>query len=122
MVRRDLVEMGYAVGAVPIEAASAGGFQLRDRYWLVADAAEQNDGSAINPQGAGQEPEFRSGVFKGHDCRRQGRLAGWVIPDAGISPLAHEIPNRLGQYRAIGNAIDPFVAAEVIGAYMEIAA
>jgi hypothetical protein len=30
--------MGYAVGAMPIQAASAGADHLRDRYWFVADA------------------------------------------------------------------------------------
>jgi len=36
LVRGDLEAVGYAVGAMPIEAASAGAFQLRDRYWFVA--------------------------------------------------------------------------------------
>jgi DNA (cytosine-5)-methyltransferase 1 len=36
-VRSDLVEMGYAVGAIPIEAASADADHFRDRYWFVAD-------------------------------------------------------------------------------------
>lgn len=37
LVRRDLEEMGYAVGAIPMEAASAGAEHFRDRYWFVAD-------------------------------------------------------------------------------------
>lgn len=36
LVRGDLEAMDYAMGAVPIEAASAGGYQLRDRYFFVA--------------------------------------------------------------------------------------
>jgi DNA (cytosine-5)-methyltransferase 1 len=38
LVRGDLEEMGRAVGAIPIQAASAGADHLRDRYWFVADA------------------------------------------------------------------------------------
>jgi len=37
LVRSDLEAMGYAVGAMPIQAASAGAYHLRDRYWFVAD-------------------------------------------------------------------------------------
>jgi DNA (cytosine-5)-methyltransferase 1 len=36
-VRSDLEAMGYAVGSVPMEAASAGADHYRDRYWFVAD-------------------------------------------------------------------------------------
>src|SRR5687768_11483151 len=102
-VRRDLVEMGYAVGAIPIEAASAGGYQLRDRYWFVAGLESAHDWSSIDEASHGQESEFRGGVLASNDSGRAGGIAGWGIPDAGIPTLAHEIPARLGQYRAIGN-------------------
>lgn len=36
LVRSDLETVGYAVGAIPIEAASADADQLRDRFWFVA--------------------------------------------------------------------------------------
>lgn len=36
LVRGDMEAMDYALGAVPMEAASAGGHQLRDRYFFVA--------------------------------------------------------------------------------------
>ncbi len=42
--------------------------------------------------------------------------------EPGIRLLAHGVPARVGKLRAYGNAIVPQVAAEVIGAYMEIAA
>lgn len=120
MVRSDLVEMGYAVGAVPIEAACAGGFQLRDRYWIVARSTERNDRSSISSSGFGQKPEPRSHLLAGDDRGRQGRIAGRIVPDASIPALAHEVPNRMGRYSAIGNAIDPIVAAQFIAAYMLI--
>lgn len=37
LVRSDLETMGYAVGAIPLEAASAGADHFRDRYWFVAN-------------------------------------------------------------------------------------
>jgi DNA (cytosine-5)-methyltransferase 1 len=37
LVRGDLEALEYAVGAMPIEAASAGADHLRDRFWFVAD-------------------------------------------------------------------------------------
>lgn len=35
LVRGDLETLGYAVGAIPVEAASAGADHLRDRFWFV---------------------------------------------------------------------------------------
>jgi DNA (cytosine-5)-methyltransferase 1 len=56
LVRGDLEALGYAVGAIPIEAASAGADHLRDRYWFVAnamrDGAECRPGSGACPQEA----------------------------------------------------------------------
>ncbi|WP_367727330.1 DNA cytosine methyltransferase [Agrobacterium radiobacter] len=40
--------------------------------------------------------------------------------EPGIRLLAHGVPARAGKLRAYGNAIVPQVAAEVIGAYMEV--
>jgi DNA (cytosine-5)-methyltransferase 1 len=37
VVRGDLEALAYAVGCIPIEAASAGAHHFRDRYWFVAD-------------------------------------------------------------------------------------
>lgn len=37
LVRSDLEALEYAVGAMPVEAASAGADHLRDRFWFVAD-------------------------------------------------------------------------------------
>ncbi len=41
--------------------------------------------------------------------------------EPGTFPLAHGVSHRVEKLRAYGNAIVPQVAAEVIGAYMEIA-
>src|SRR5262249_23069443 len=36
LVRSDLEALVYAMAALPIEAAGAGAYHLRDRYWFVA--------------------------------------------------------------------------------------
>jgi DNA (cytosine-5)-methyltransferase 1 len=41
LVRSDLDALGYAVGCLPIEAASAGADHLRDRFWFVADCQSE---------------------------------------------------------------------------------
>lgn len=45
LVRGDLEALGYAVGAMPVEAASAGADHLRDRFWFVAVADADNSRS-----------------------------------------------------------------------------
>jgi hypothetical protein len=82
----------------------------------MATAANGDDGRAYAWPGARQEPEPRSGFLPRHDRGGQVRVLGRLLPDASIPLLAHEIPARLDQYRAFGNAIDPEVAAEFIRA------
>jgi DNA (cytosine-5)-methyltransferase 1 len=55
-VRSDLERLGYAVGCLPIEAASAGADHFRDRYWFVAnrvlaDADIQRSQISVSEQG-----------------------------------------------------------------------
>jgi DNA (cytosine-5)-methyltransferase 1 len=42
--------------------------------------------------------------------------------EPGCIPLAHGLPNRVGRLRGYGNAINPYVAAEFIQAYLATAA
>jgi DNA (cytosine-5)-methyltransferase 1 len=44
----------------------------------------------------------------------------WRPVEPGTFPLAHGLPARVGRLRGYGNAIVPQVAAEFIGAYMDI--
>lgn len=55
LVRRDLEGMDYALGVVPLEAASCGADHFRDRYFFVADRALQSE----RKQEYGQRPEPR---------------------------------------------------------------
>jgi DNA (cytosine-5)-methyltransferase 1 len=52
LVRGDLEAMGYAVGAIPCEAASAGADHLRDRYWFVGNAIGEGQLQQAGPERA----------------------------------------------------------------------
>lgn len=58
LVRSDLEALGYAVGAMSIEAASVGANHRRDRFWFVADAQgvgrEQRRSEPVEPWQAGR--------------------------------------------------------------------
>jgi DNA (cytosine-5)-methyltransferase 1 len=135
--RNDLEKMDYAVGCMPIEAASCGAAQLRDRYWFVADYDEQrqgdgsvSSGSILLEYAAGDgwgegwtEHEFRSrgftasvaslGGFQFIECP-DGKLRR--LPPPGVCWLGNAVPSRVAKLRAFGNAIVPQVAAEFIKA------
>jgi DNA (cytosine-5)-methyltransferase 1 len=63
LVRSDMEALGYAVGAMPVQAASAGADHLRDRYWFVADADDAgSQGRSLLSECAGQRPARPDGV------------------------------------------------------------
>jgi DNA (cytosine-5)-methyltransferase 1 len=68
LVRCDLEEMGYAVGAIPVQAASAGADHLRDRYWFVADANDAgSQGRQLLSERSGERLAGQDGVVNmGH--------------------------------------------------------
>lgn len=125
LVRRDLEGLGYAVGAAPIEAASAGAFHLRDRFWLVADSGSEGlperigDTRILQPLARapeGQDPADAAGSglswFNGPDGKRRPF-------EPGVPPLADADSGRVVQLRAYGNAIDVEVAAQFIAAFLD---
>ena len=81
LVRSDLEALGYAVGAMPIQAASAGADHLRDRYWFVADngsgrrAGSDRRQSKQSRRTETVRPSDQSGVglADAHKPRSQGR-------------------------------------------------
>lgn len=110
-VRSDLEAVGYAVGAIPMEAASADADHYRDRFWFVADydfqcASEvwlQRGGEF---SGAGRDPQDPDWLVGDYDVQRgaaglsgshQGQegLAG-EFNDTGRSAIALEHAARFG--------------------------
>lgn len=105
------------------DARQVSGFDRSD-YGSLADADELSPGEGW---------EQRGGKLRGIGSNSSGSAwvgAEWLRGADGkarrfepsIRLLAHGVPARVGKLRAYGNAIVPQVAAEVIGAYMEIAA
>ncbi|WP_257828088.1 DNA cytosine methyltransferase [Burkholderia glumae] len=76
LVRNNLEALEYAVGAMPIEAASAGADHFRDRYWIVADGHGQ--GLAVGSGERSHSYQERT-AFERNGCRSVVDLAriGW---------------------------------------------
>jgi hypothetical protein len=132
--------MEYAVGAMPIPAASAGAFHLRDRYFWVAAGnlgnadctrLERYAGDGHPAQGRPiQDRSIASPSSKlGISNRKAVERLQWALgADKKVRPvgpglrlLAHGIPDRIRriQLHGFGNAIDTRPAAEFIAAAAE---
>ncbi|WP_186061023.1 DNA cytosine methyltransferase [Burkholderia gladioli] len=126
LVRSDLEGMDYAVGAIPIEAASAGALNLRDRYWFVAHAGGSGlaqrtcNGGVLRAMARSSERENASDVasdlfsfFNGPDGKRR-------PIESGILPLVDGASSRVGRLRAYGNAINAEAARAFIETCIEL--
>lgn len=110
LVRGDLEAMGYAVGAMPIEAASAGAYHLRDRFWFVADANDGDGHWRYRPLQVGRGADAKEVP---HDDLSQG--VQWPAQPP-VPILAYGVSNRMERCSAFGNAIDTRVAAAFVSA------
>lgn len=110
----------------------------RELSRIGGDPAARLDhvGNASGPRlEIGQGPADQPGALRsegeaiapaGH--RKSWRAASWIAGadgkarrvEPGIRLLAHGVPARVGKLRAYGNAIVPQVAAEVIGAFLDL--
>lgn len=119
LVRGDLDTLEYAVGAVPIEAASAGADTLGDRFWFVAasNLAELRWKPSTRQQ---PEPEQNTRACpddaRGQDNWRRGSDGKKRRVNPGIDWMAHGVRHRMGKIRGYGNAIDPRLGAAFIEA------
>lgn len=125
----DLESIGYATGAAVVPACAVDAPHRRDRLWFVADIV----GDTYMPQREGRR--VSSGVYAENSDVERGSVCShwdgyqWIVGSDGkarrvepsIRLLAHGVPARVGRLRAYGNAIVPQVAAEIIGAYLDVA-
>jgi len=120
----DMEEIGYACGAVVVQACAVGAPHQRDRLWAIAD----RDGAG----GQGLEPSQRPSQARQRHWRGEEDLrkvyaapfgsADW--PKPLVCRMDDGLPAGMDRFRTIkgfGNAIDPRVGAEIIAAYLEAA-
>ena len=96
----DLEDEGYAVGAVCAPACAVDARHLRERVWVLAHSdgpSEDAHAEARTPRGAvGERPRWP--------------------PEPGVGRVADGVPAQVDRLRALGNAIVPQVAAEIMRA------
>lgn len=123
LVRNDLGSVGYAMGAMPIEAASAGANHLRSRIFFVADS----DGLGWSERGLPSSGSFEAPGQREADIPGDASeidfiqcLDGRKRPiESGTRTLVDAHPRRVGKLRAYGNGIDAGTAQAFIAAYMD---
>jgi len=102
LVRGDLEAMGRAVGAMPIQAASAGADHLRDRYWFVAHTDDaRSQGWELLPECTGERTAGADGLADaaGDDERRDrssGKSCGSQVASRGLC-AANDMADGDGQ-------------------------
>lgn len=108
----DLEKSGYSTGAAVLPACSVGTPHQRDRLWIVANADRG--------RGYRWDSSVQMGWVRGTGADAASVPFGpeWATKPA-VPPVAHDVPCRMEQCRAYGNAIVPELAAEFIRAFMD---
>ncbi|MBW2672340.1 MAG: DNA cytosine methyltransferase [Deltaproteobacteria bacterium] len=135
----DVERQGYEVGAAIVPACAVNAPHRRDRVWIVAysDAVRCDvwgpDGQGIHGQEQARDEVDSGGQDVSDSARnmldRTGNpgQAGWREPANGdwwdvepdVCRVAHGVPRRVDRLRALGNAIVPQVAYQIIRAIKE---
>jgi hypothetical protein len=105
-VRCDLEQLEYAVGAVPMEAASAGSFHRRDRYWFVADRDDKQ--REREREQSGNESELGKSLDVGYAegdhewrARQSGRAGEIPLGGSGAGGRLEWVIDKFGKSRPI---------------------
>lgn len=123
-VLADLEGISYEGRAIVIPACAVDAPHRRERMWFVADgyglvgdaAAQGLPGQSqrlLGTGGQGHAPWNTYGTIECLDGKHR-RV------EPGTFPLADGVSERVGRLSAYGNAIVPEIAAQVIGAYMDV--
>jgi DNA (cytosine-5)-methyltransferase 1 len=116
-VLQNLYEIGYDAEWHCVPAYAAGAPHERDRVWIVAypmQPGETGRWTSRVSRWRGSEGQARQ---DGWDGTTQGNVQLWSEPNVGR--VAYGIPNGVDRINALGNAIVPQVAAEIIKAMKE---
>jgi DNA (cytosine-5)-methyltransferase 1 len=123
----DLEEAGYEVGTLEIPACAVNARHRRERVWIIANAkdvlrraengsVESSEGaSGIEAQGWPLREGMRHAVNDGLGAASElGRGNRWDAPSSRICGRTDGIPNIMDRHHALGNAIVPQVASEIL--------
>lgn len=107
-----LENAGYACAAANLCAAGVGAPHIRQRmYWMAYSNSARLEGWRGKWKSPDKWPAWSDSVAI--QCR-DGKRRIAPPPESGILPMADELPHRVEQIRAYGNAIVPQVAAEFV--------
>lgn len=121
LVATDLEKAGYAFGTLRSRASDVGAPIERQRAWFVAEriGARVEGQFERGPAGAA-----RQWLWRGEEDLQALADAPLQPGDRWPQPIVrrvdHGLSGCLGRLRAYGNAIVPQVAAEVIGAFLDV--
>jgi DNA (cytosine-5)-methyltransferase 1 len=138
-VRADLAREGYAGRGVDIPACAVDAPILRQRLWWVALAGADGDRSgwwAGEPAGhlsARTTAGWSQSVHRLTHGDAPRRFSAWrnavaILGDdgrrrraqPGVPLLAHGVRARVPKWRGFGNAINPVLATEILGALLDV--
>jgi len=117
-VLQDLYQIGYDAEWHCVPAYAVGSPHERDRIWIVAYPMQQGEaGRRTSRIGgwSGCKSEVRQ---DGWDGATKGNVQLWAEPNVGR--VAYGIPNGVDRINALGNAIVPQVAAEILRCMMRV--
>jgi len=123
-VLTDLENEGYATRTFNIPACAVGAPHLRQRVWIVAhnvaDPQSERHGRGSSEKCGNEQriilPKEQGGSKMGSEaegCGEPHRPEQWWESEPPVGRLAHGVPNRVSQIRALGNSIIPQIAKEI---------
>lgn len=119
-VLTDLEADGYAARAVVIPAAAVGAKHPRNRVWIIGNAYRFDAAGSGKPAGTcvSTEKWEAAKTLKAGENRFFELGAGTTLPEGttycGALRELDGLPNRVDRLRALGNAIIPQVAYEIL--------
>jgi DNA (cytosine-5)-methyltransferase 1 len=109
----DLEAEGYEVEPIIIPACGVEAPHKRDRIWIVANAEQQGRQGRIQGRENQEREDFEGHAGCGGSARGESGEAVWPT-EPNVGRLADGISARVAKLKALGNAIVPQVAAEII--------
>jgi len=113
-VLSDLDSIRYASGATVLPACAVDAWHRRDRVWIVA-----NDQGKSLQKSEVVEAQTLLSEFGGASDAEGVRASVWEADQPSMVGVVHGVSSWMERATAIGNAIVPQVAAEIIRAMMQ---